>query len=264
MSTTHRMDWLRDRNLVLILVILASLAWLVTLYQWRSMTCGLCSGMSIACPMCMGTGKPILLALASFLFMWSAMMAAMMLPSVTPMVLLFSRVSEQRRRNGTCNVPVWTFVVGYLIAWALLGFAAFAVMKLIQWGLEWKPGLHRYSSLAAGTTLIAAGLYQLSPFKDGCLRRCRSPLDFLMESWREGRGGALFMGAHHGLYCIGCCWGLMIVMFAVGLMNLAWMIGLTVVMSVEKLGRHGQWIGRVFGLLLIVGGLLFLYKGPIL
>jgi len=261
MSTTHKMDWLRDRNLVLILVILASLAWLATLYQWQTMTCGACYGMSVACPMCMGTGKPVLIALASFLFMWSAMMAAMMLPSVTPMVLFFSRVSEHRRREGSSDAGTWPFLAGYLAAWFATGFVAFAAVKSIQSLLGSVPGLSQYNKLFAGGTLLAAGVYQLSPLKSSCLRRCRSPLDFLLEKWRDGNGGAFLMGAHHGLYCLGCCWGLMIVMFAVGLMNLAWMIGLTVVMSVEKLSRHGQWIGRVFGLLLIVGGALFLYKG---
>jgi predicted metal-binding membrane protein len=255
------MVWLRDRNLVLVLVALASLAWLITLHQWRTMTCGACYGMSVACPICIGTGKPLLIALGSFLFMWSAMMAAMMLPSATPMVLLFSRVAEQGRRKGTVK---WFFIAGYLAAWFATGLIAFAAVKAIQSLLGALPGLSPYNKVFAGGTLLAAGLYQLSPLKNSCLRRCQSPLDFLLEKWRDGNRGAFLMGAHHGLYCIGCCWGLMIVMFAVGLMNLAWMVGLTFVMSIEKLSRHGPWVGRIFGLLLIVGGAFFLYKGPTL
>lgn len=249
----------RDRNLVLILVGLASLAWLVTLTQWHLMTCGVCSGMSIACPMCMGTGKPLLVSLVSFLVMWSAMMAAMMLPSVTPMVLLFSRVAEHRKMNGETK---WFFVGGYLAAWAFLGLLAFAIARMIQTGLVEYPLLERYSGRFASVTLVSAGLYQLSPLKHACLRKCRLPLDFLLEKWRDGNGGALSVGLSHGLYCIGCCWGLMIVMFAVGLMNLVWMIGLTFVMSAEKISRFGPWIGRSAGILLMIIGLFLIRPWP--
>ena len=245
-----------DRKKTAILWALAGVAWILVLWQWHAMACPMCRGMSVACPMCMGTGRPLALSLALFLGMWTSMMAAMMLPSVTPMVLLFSRVSRQRSEDGAA---LWVFVAGYLIAWALTGFGAFAAARLVQAVLRAFPRIAHFNHLIAGGTLVVAGLYQLSPFKDSCLRHCRSPLDFLMEGWREGKWGALRMGTSHALYCIGCCWGLMVVMFAVGLMNLAWMVGLTVVMAAEKIGSRGVLVGRLAGVAFLgVGASMFL------
>jgi predicted metal-binding membrane protein len=250
-------DGRRERDTTLILAVLACLSWVAILYQWHTMPCRMCSGMSIACPMCMGTGKPLFLALSSFLGMWSVMMAAMMLPSVSPMVLLFSRVSRTRRGPEASGWPTWCFAAGYLVAWALTGFAAFAFVRALHWGLGAAPGLLRFNKAAAASVLVAAGVYQLSPLKNSCLNHCRSPLDFLAEHWREGPWGAFRMGGSHALYCIGCCWGLMAVMFAVGLMNLAWMAGLTVVMALEKIGTHGLLIGRLAGAAFIAFGIVF-------
>ncbi len=229
----------------------AGLAWILVLWQWHAMACPMCRGMSVACPMCMGTGRPFVVSLALFLGMWTSMMAAMMLPSVTPMVLLFQRVSKNRIENGGLKSPVWIFAAGYLIAWALTGFAGFAVVRAVQTCLRFFPSLVHYSGVIAGTTLIFAGPYPLRPFKERFLRHCRTPLDFLMEGWRDGKFGALRMGMSHALYCIGCCWGLMVVMFAVGLMNLTWMIGLTVVMAVEKISDRGVLIGRFAGVVFL-------------
>jgi predicted metal-binding membrane protein len=196
--------------------------------------------------------------------MWTAMMTAMMLPSITSMLVLFARVAGQRRAGKADRVPTWVFVCGYLTTWAILGFAAFAAARLVQWGLSIAPTLSRYNTEMAGLTLVVAGLYQLSPFKGNCLRHCRSPLDFILHSWRDGRWGALRMGSAHGLYCTGCCWGLMIVLFAVGLMNLAWMAALTVVMSVEKMSSHGLLIGRAAGLALLSLGVVLIVKSGVL
>lgn len=243
------------------LLMLAALAWALTIYQSRTMACGMCTGMSVACPMCMGTGKPLFISLTVFLTMWTTMMAAMMLPSIIPMVLLFARVAEQRRARKASYVPTWIFVGGYLAAWALIGLVAFVVTRLVQWGLSVVPEIARYNQPIAGLTLVVAGLYQLSPFKHRCLHYCRSPLDFILGGWREGYWGALRMGTSHGLYCAGCCLGLMVVLFAVGLMNLAWMAGLTGVMSVEKLSERGAFVGRVAGVLLLAVGAV-LVIGP--
>jgi len=243
-----------------ILLGMAVLAWTLTVYQSHTMTCGMCSGMSVACPMCMGTGKPLFISLLLFLGMWATMMAAMMLPSLTPMVLLFRRIAHQRRSGGQTWVGTWVFTCGYLTSWVLLGFAAFAITRLVQWGLGAIPGISRYNETVAGLTLIVAGIYQLSPFKESCLRHCQTPLHFVLHGWREGSWGALRMGTSHGFYCIGCCWGLMIVLFAVGLMNLGWMAALTLVMSLEKMSQRGKLIGHVAGLFLVAAGLLLAFK----
>lgn len=243
----------RDRLPLVLLPAFSVLAWLIVLWQWKAMACPMCRGMSIACPMCMGTARPLAVSLPLFLGMWTSMMAAMMLPSVTPMVLLFQRVSQRISKPRT---PVWVFVAGYLLAWALTGFAGFAVARSVLWALDVFPSLARFNQHVAGLTLVIAGLYQLSPLKDSCLRHCRSPLDFLTEGWRDGRWGALRMGTSHALYCIGCCWGLMAVMFAVGLMNLAWMVGLTVVMAAEKISPRGVLIGRLAGAGFLLAGVI--------
>src|SRR2546421_350 len=159
----------RELTITVAMSVMAVLAWALTIYQSKAMACGMCSGMSVACPMCMGTGKPLIISLTAFLAMWATMMAAMMLPSVIPMVLLFTRITTQRHANGTDYVPTWVFVSGYLTSWVLIGFAAFVVTRIVQWGLSVSPEIYRYNETAAGLTLIVAGLYQLSPFKGSCL-----------------------------------------------------------------------------------------------
>jgi predicted metal-binding membrane protein len=245
-----------ERGTLLALIALAGLSWLAILYQWQAMGCRMCGSMSVGCPMCMGTGKAFWLVLPSFLAMWSSMMAAMMLPAVTPMVLLFARFSRTRNPEDA-DAFKWIFASGYLLAWALTGLAAFAAVRLIQALLVAHPELSTYGDPAAGVVLVAAGLYQWSPFKDRCLEHCRSPLEFLAEHWREGTWGALRTGFWHALYCIGCCWGIMLVMFGVGLMNLAWMVALTVVMSAEKMIPRGALVGRLAGAAFLAFGLFY-------
>ena len=191
-----------------------------------------------------------------FIGTWTLMMAAMMLPSVAPMVLTFARVtSERAKRSQAVFVPTWIFILGYLTAWTAFGLAAYSVDHFIRlldiaW-LAWDQG----GPIVAGVPIVAAGLYQLTPFKRVCLTHCRSPLDFFLASWREGRGGALWMGFHHGLYCVGCCWGLMLVLFAVGIMSLFWMALIAVLIFAEKVFRVGPRLTPVFGIILIALGL---------
>jgi predicted metal-binding membrane protein len=189
-----------------------------------------------------------------FLPMWSVMMAAMMLPSMLPMVLTFSAVYHRRRANSGAYVPTWVFLSGYAIIWASTGVPGY----LAKAGLD-ALGDHLANpapaaALAGGLVLIGAGLYQLSPAKDRCLSHCRTPFGFIMQGWREGYGGALQMGLRHGLYCLGCCWALMAVLFPVGVMNLAWMGGLAALVFLEKLSPQGVWLARGSGLTLIVAG----------
>jgi len=179
------------------------------------------------------------------------------LPSAMPMVLVFAAANRSRRARGGDFVPTAVFAAGYLIAWAVFGLAA----TFSEWGLEQaalvSPATQRVGpTLGAGIT-IAAGLYQLTPLKNACLAHCRSPLDFVLNHWREGAAGAVRMGLEYGFYCLGCCWVLMALLFAVGIMNLLWMAVLTAFVLIEKLVPAGQWIPRVSGLLLLgFGGFL--------
>ena len=167
--------------------------------------------------------------------MWATMMVAMMTPSTLPMVSVFATLNRNRRAQGQLHTPTLVFVTGYLLSWT--GFSLLAT--LAQWPLHTSgllnPMMDSRSYLLSGGVLILAGLYQWTPFKDACLHTCRSPLGFLMTEWRDGTGGALVMGVRHGIYCVGCCWALMLVLFAVGVMNMLWVLMITGFVLIEKL-----------------------------
>ncbi len=195
-----------------------------------------------------------LVDLVLLLAMWWVMMAGMMLPSAAPMILTFANVNAKRRTRGQPWVPTALFVAGYLLTWG--GFSL--VATLAQAGLERAALLSPMDMTANGRWLggalfLAAGLYQFTPLKQACLRLCWSPLDFLLNRWREGPAGALAMGATHGLYCLGCCWILMLLLFAVGVMNLAWVAALAAIVLLEKL-LPSPWISRAGGGLLAAYG----------
>jgi predicted metal-binding membrane protein len=175
--------------------------------------------------------------LGFYVISWVVMMAAMMLPSITPMVLVFSYVQRRRRGRGAGEQTVSSslFVGGYLVVWTAFGLLAYGLFvgtrSLSIGALRWSSG-GRY---LAAAVLLAAAAYELTPAKDACLRRCRGPLDFVMEHWREGELGALRMGVLHGTWCVGCCWALMAALFALGVMSLAWMALIAVAIAAEKL-----------------------------
>ena len=202
-----------------------------------------------------GPGAP-LGQLGWFIGVWVLMMAAMMLPSLAPMALTFARITGERaRKSQAVFVPMWIFILGYFAAWTAYGLAAYAADHAIRllnpaW-LAWD----RQGPAVAGIAIALAGVYQLSPFKRVCLTHCRSPLHFFLESWHEGAAGAVRMGFHHGLYCIGCCWGLMLVLFVVGVMSPFWMTVVAALIFSEKVLRIGPRLAPVFGCALIGFGL---------
>jgi predicted metal-binding membrane protein len=188
------------------------------------------------------------------LVMWWAMMVAMMLPSAAPMILLFALVNRQSRAKGGPFVPTAVFVGAYLIAWGV--FSAVAVT--LQWGLDraelLSPMMASRNVVFGGTLLILAGVYQLSPVKQACLRHCRGPMAFISRHWRAGNWGAFRMGVHHGVYCLGCCWALMMLLFFGGIMNLYWIAGLALFVLLEKTVPAGHWLARLSGLGLVGWG----------
>jgi predicted metal-binding membrane protein len=205
--------------------------------------------MAAIAPMAWTPGFAVLM-----LFMWWAMMMAMMLPSATPMILLFVMVNRKQREKGAPYVPTGIFAAGYALVWGTFSLLAVAA----QWGLE-RSGL--LSSTMATTSvilgaglLIAAGIYQLTPLKHACLRHCRSPFFFISHHWRPGDLGALRMGVEHGAFCTGCCWFLMALLFYGGIMNLYWIVGLAVLVLLEKTIPAGHWLGGLTGVLLIAWG----------
>jgi predicted metal-binding membrane protein len=180
--------------------------------------------------------------------MWGAMMVAMMLPSAGPAILLFARV--HRHSIETAAPPTLAFLAGYLACW--FGFSAFAAG--VQLALASPMSMALESRAGSAALLIAAGAYQLSPLKDACLGRCRSPAEFITRHYRPGQWGAFRLGLLHGAYCVGCCWLLMALLFVGGVMNLAWIAGLTLLVAAEKLLPGGTWIARIAGIAMIGWG----------
>ena len=188
-----------------------------------------------------------------YLGIWVTMMAAMMLPSATPMVMLFSKVSEQSSRRP--GVATALFVTGYLIAWTAYGLAAFGLFRLVR---ELDPAFLAWDRAGAEITAAAialAGIYQLTPLKRTCLQRCRTPLSFVMHHWHGGTGGAVRMGIVHGAWCVGCCWALMVLLFAVGVMSITWMVVVAAIVFAEKVLPIGEQVAKVFAVALIVFGI---------
>jgi predicted metal-binding membrane protein len=200
------------------------------------------AGMEPMMGMNMAPGWPLVFA------MWSAMMIAMMVPSAAPAVLLYAKVY---RHSAGESPPTAAFVIGYLACWT--GFSGLAAT--VDLALE---GNALARPVAVAALLIVAGIYQLSPLKNSCLTRCRSPAEFLTRHYRPGAGGALRLGLLHGAYCVGCCWLLMALLFVGGVMNLAWVAALTLLVAAEKLLPGGQWVARIAGIALIGWGAMLL------
>jgi len=188
--------------------------------------------------------------------MWSVMAVAMMLPTALPLVSLYARIHQRRHPRRMSIGPTLHLALGYLVVWFGFGAAAAA----LQWTLEQVDVLtpvigQLRSSRIGGLVLVGAGAFQASPLKTICLTECRTPLSFVMTRWRDGRRGALAMGVEHGVYCLGCCWALMLVMFVVGVMNLAWMAALALVMLLEKVAPRGDLLARASGFALVAFGI---------
>jgi predicted metal-binding membrane protein len=193
--------------------------------------------------------------------MWLAMMVAMMAPSATPAILLYARVHNQEAaKGGGSRAPVGAFALGYFLVWSLFSLlAAGAQLALEQRGAVSSMTMGLQSRWPAGLLLIAAGIYQFTPWKNACLSQCRSPVSLLTRHWRPGAGGALRLGLRHGAYCLGCCWLLMGLLFVGGVMNLAWIAALGVLVLLEKVSGRGPVVGRLVGALLVAWGVATFY-----
>jgi predicted metal-binding membrane protein len=196
-------------------------------------------------------------AFAGFLFaflMWSVMMVAMMLPSATPTVLMFETMVRKGASHASRTAMLTIFVAGYLAIWTLYsGLAAAGQLWLQHSGLV-VPAISKSLPAVSAGLLIVAGIFQLTPLKHACLRHCQSPLGFFMVHWRRGRKGALLMGLRSGVYCVGCCWALMVLMFVAGVMNVIWMAALAIFVLFEKLAPGGRRFSQLSGLLMIAWG----------
>ena len=204
------------------------------------------------------------MAYAVLLFiMWWSMMLAMMLPSAAPAILIYGALNRKFSQNGAAIAPLALFVAGYAAIWTGFSAATVALQLSVH---EFVPltGMMAVTSTALGAALlIAAGLYQLSPLKQSCLRKCQTPLMFFARNWRKGYAGALRMGLSHGLYCLGCCWVLMGLLFYGGVMELRWIVGLALYVAAEKLIPASTRLSRLVGILLIGWG-MWLFSGIVI
>jgi len=230
----------RQLALVVALLVLAVVGWFVTDERMAGMDAG------------PGTDPG---ALGFYVGVWVVMMAAMMFPSISPMVLTYARIQRGRRARGKAGsgpVAIGLFVGGYLAAWTAFGLVAFGVLELGRElsidALAWDSA----GAYVAGGVILAAAVYQLTPAKDVCLRKCRGPLDFMLGYWKPGFKGALRMGIEHGGWCVGCCWALMAALFALGVMSVGWMAFVAALIAIEKLLPWKAVANRGIAILLAV------------
>jgi len=195
------------------------------------------------------SGLPLWIGLLAFLLAWQLMTAAMMLPSSLPMIQLFGRVSANQDRPG---VVMAAFLGGYAYVWTLFGAVAFLFDLGIHRSVDSSVWLTAHQWLVPGGLLVIAGAFQFSSLKDACLDKCRVPSMYLMQHYKRGTDAAFKLGRGHGFFCLGCCWALMLVMFAAGVGNLAWMGAVGLVMVYEKVGRQGKGFSYAVGVALLI------------
>jgi predicted metal-binding membrane protein len=237
-----------QRNVILgLLLARAAAAWAALVWQGT----GADMDMAMNLPT-MGLRAPLFLAI------WVTMMVAMMFPTAAPMIITFHKVQTGKRQRGEAFVSTWIFVAAYLLVWSLSGVAAYAgalAAEAVAARIALSPAT---AARVGGAVLVAAGLYQLTPLKDLCLSKCRTPITFIMTSWRDGAAGALRMGLLHGAYCLGCCWLLFVILFPLGIMNIAAMAVITLIIFAEKTLPWGRTAVRAAAGALIVYGLIVL------
>lgn len=238
-------------------VVIGSLAGIVVLawfYLWRDAAGMQHGSMAMAAmPRAADAG-----ALALTFVMWTVMMAGMMLPSAAPTMLLYGALVRKNGERGTVLPSVWIFSGAYLLIWTGFSVAATALQALLEQVSLLTPAMTSASTTLSAVVLLAAGAYQLTPLKQTCLSKCRNPLEFFVTRWRAGRAGAFRMGLEHGLYCVGCCWALMLLLFVAGVMNLLWVALIAAFVLVEKLFPAALFVSRASGAMLILTGLYLL------
>ncbi len=242
----------RDRKVVTVsLVLVVALAWLYLWHDARAM-----SNMDMAdMQHAVGAGT-----VALTFGMWTVMMVGMMLPSAAPTILLYGALVRKNGERGTVLPAVWIFTSGYLVAWTSFSLAAALLQLALEQTALMTPMMVSASRGLSAAILIAAGIYQWLPVKEICLRKCRNPIEFFATRWRAGADGAFRMGVEHGMYCVGCCWMLMLLLFVAGVMNLVWVALIAGFVFVEKLLPAEKFTSRFASAALILSGLVLLIK----
>ena len=244
MERVQTARFLAQRNAILgLLLMLAAAAWVLLAWQ------------NPGTHMDMATGSPSMgMRALLFLAIWVVMMVAMMFPTAAPIILTFHTVQASKRQRGEAFVATWVFVAAYMLVWTLSGVAAYAgtlAADAVATSVALSPTT---VARIGGVILVVAGLYQLTPFKEWCLSKCRTPIGFIMTSWRDGVAGALHMGLLHGAYCLGCCWLLFVILFPLGMMNIVAMAVITLVILAEKTLPWARPVARVTAVALVAYG----------
>jgi predicted metal-binding membrane protein len=247
----------RDRWLVAAsLVLLVGLAWLYLGRDAAAMSQMETAGASMGvAPHTAGAGTLLMVFL-----MWTIMMVGMMLPSAAPAILLYGALVRKNGERGTVLAAVWVFTSGYLAAWAGFSLAAALLQVALDRMALMAPIMESASAGLSAAVLLAAGIYQWLPLKEACLRKCRHPIEFFATRWRSGARGAFRMGLEHGGYCVGCCWGLMLLLLAAGVMNLVWVALIAGFVLAEKLLPAARFTSRFAGAALVLSGLVVLLR----
>jgi predicted metal-binding membrane protein len=192
--------------------------------------------------------------------MWFVMMIAMMTPSVAPLILIFAMVNRKRKQQQNPFVPSGYFLAGYFLVWAAFSLLA----TILQWFLQQisllNPDMETTDKILGGSIIIIAGVFQFTPLKKRCLHYCRTPVDFVHRNWKEGKTGAIKMGIENGIFCLGCCWVLMTLLFVAGIMNLLWIALITLFILVEKMIPYSKPVSFIAGALLVVYGISLLLR----
>lgn len=247
----------KDRFIIVCgLFILSLLAWLYLIYLNRQMMAMDMSAAFFSMPM---TPQWTAIDFILLFLMWFVMMIAMMTASVAPLILIFAMMNRQQRQQQNPFVPTGYLLIGYFLVWAAFSLVA----TLLQWLLQHISLLNAYmittSKILGGIILMAAGIFQLTPLKQKCLHHCRTPIDFIHRHWKKGKKGALIMGMENGIYCLGCCWVLMALLFVSGIMNLMWIAIIALFVLAEKVLPKAKWISFTAGGVLILYGAIVLF-----
>ena len=248
----------KDRFIIVFaLLIMCVLSWLYIIYLYNQMYPMNMDALFFAMPMTPRWGWTDFVLL---FLMWFVMMIAMMTPSVTPLVIIFALINRKRQQRKSPFVSTGYLLSGYFLVWA--AFSLFAT--LLQWLLQkislLNPEMITTNKIVAGIILISAGIFQFTPLKNRCLRYCRTPISFIQQYWKDGRKGALRMGMQNGIYCLGCCWILMLLLFVSGIMNILWIAIISLFVLIEKVFPSTKIISTMAGLALIIYGAIFLMQ----
>jgi predicted metal-binding membrane protein len=258
-SNNSLVNHLKTDRLVIIggLFFITLLSWLYIIYLYHQMVYMDMNALFFAMPM---TPEWTHIDFILLFLMWLVMMIAMMTPSVSPLILIFAMINRQRKQQDRPFVNAAYLMAGYFLVWAAFSLVVTALQWLLQQISLINPEMKTTNKIFGSIVLIATGIFQFTPLKQTCLTHCRTPLDFVLQHWKEGKQGALRMGIENGFYCLGCCWMLMALLFVTGIMNLLWVAIIALFVLIEKISSQIKWIPYLAGTVLVLYGILLFIR----